>query len=208
MTKSELVQLLGWRLGDRDDVEERINAELVYIQDNVLEAKEWCPWFLLSEESHASTVAGDARVPLPDDFLMEAEEQHLYILVNGEKKELTKVDPDRILRKGEAPGVPYAYASVGEYLYFYPLPDAAYPVYMRYYKKDIPLNTEGTVPKWFKYAGDVVLSEVGKVIAGKHLKDAGAEASFAADAQAAWIRLYSKHTAMQDVNMARNMGDN
>ena len=71
MTKTELFQILSWRLGDRDDLNPRMETELNFVQDYVLEANAWLPWFLVTEESEALLVAGERRLPLPTDFLSE-----------------------------------------------------------------------------------------------------------------------------------------
>lgn len=206
MTKAELVQLLGWRLGDRDDMAARIDAELPFIQEQVLEAQSWCPWFLLTEEATASTTVGERRVPLPEDFLMEAEESHLYItLVYGDIP-LVKMDFDVALEKYPGEGTPAAYAIQGRNLCLFPVPGEVWPITMNFYGRDVSIRDDSANSLWLKYAGDLVLAELGKVIAGKHIKDGAAEASFAADAQLAWKRLYQAHIARDELNISRRMG--
>lgn len=205
MTKADVVQLLGWRLGDRDDMAARIDAELPFIQEQVLEAQPWCPWFLLTEEATASTTVGERRVPLPEDFLMEAEESHLYItLVHGDIP-LVKMDFDSALAKYPGEGTPVAYAIQGRNLCLFPVPGEVWPITMNFYGRDVSIRDDSANSLWLKYAGDLVLAELGKVIAGKHIKDANAAAAFALDAQTAWNRLYHKHVAMTELNIERGM---
>ena len=209
MTKAELVQLMGWRFGDRDDLGERIELELDFVQDFVLESKEWLPWFLVTEESNATLVPHERRLPLPPDFLEEIEESALWLeLKDGVTVELKKMEFDIAARKYPGEGQPQVFCRVGEYYQFFPIPDYDYRVFMRYYGKDDRLRDELASPKWLKYAADVVMAELGKVISDKHIKDVQAAASFAADAQMAWQRLYAKHTSQQEVNMARALGGN
>lgn len=205
MTKAELLQLLGWRLGDRDDMDARAEAELPFVQDFVLEAKEWLPWFLLKETSALVVTLGSRVVQFPDDFLLEVEEGHLYLTQGGEiVKELVKMDFDTALRKYPGDGEPVAYSVMGEAIQLFPIPNEARGLYLPYFGKDERLTGTGS-PKWLQHASDVVLAELGKILAEKHIKDANAAAGFAADAQAAWTRLYHKHIAMQEVNNSHAM---
>lgn len=214
MDKADLVKIVGWRLGDRDDMVDRIDLELDYIQDYVLEAKPWHPWFLQSELASASTQPGERRVALPMNFLAEVEESHLYIVepTTGKQIELIKKDPDvaqaLVMGAEVSVGFPRFYAISGLYFQFYPTPDAAYEVQMQYYSKDERISDSAASPKWLRFASDVVLAELLQLLAGKHIKDAEAASGFATDAQAAWNRLYQKHIAMAELNQPRSLGGN
>ena len=209
MTKAALLQLLGWRMGDRSDLAPRAEAELDFVQDVQLEGQSWCPWFLVSELASASTVAGERRVQFPVDFLMELEESHLYILnTEGEAIELLKKDLDVLELNVRGEGQPLYYAVSGEYFHFFPKPDGIYTIQMKYYAKDARIRDDMASPKWLQHAADLVLAELGAVIAGKHLKDMEAAAGFAQDAQVARKRLYDKHTAMGEMNQSRSLGGN
>lgn len=211
MTYDDLVKIVGWRLGDRDDMVERIPYELDAIQDNVLEAKPWHPWFLESELASASTAPGERRLPLPLDFLGEIEESHLYLeLPEGDPQhiELRKEDPDVAIVLAPGTATPVLYSISGLYFQFAPIPNAAYPVLMRYYAKDSRISDSSKPSKWLTYASDVVLAELCYVLAAKHIKDAEAAAGFAQDATAAWTRLYHKHTARMEINQPRSLGGN
>ena len=151
--------------------------------------------------------AGERQLPLPEDFLAEIEESALWLeLRDGSTVELGKMDFDVAARKYPGVGQPLVFCRVGEYFQFFPIPDYNYTVFMRYFGKDERIRDALASPKWLKYASDIVMAELGKIIADKHIKDAQAAASFAADAQAGWQRLYAKHTAMQEVNQARALG--
>lgn len=207
MTKTELFQLLAWRLGDRDDLGDRMEAELGYVQDFVLESNAWLPWFLVSEETEANLVIGERRLPLPDDFLVELEESALWLeLEDGSTIELAKGTFDVLARKYQGQGQPLAYSVQGEYFHFFPIPDKAYTVFMRYYQKDVRITDEALSSRWLKYCSDLVLAELGYILAGKHIKDGTLAAAFQSDAQVSWKKLYDRHIAQQEINQARSMG--
>lgn len=209
MNLTDLKQIAGWRLGDRDDMEPRIAAELPVLQETVLEGNPWLPWFLLSTWDGA-TVSSTQTVALPADFLMESEESALYIQdTSGAWHELGKEAPDVLRRKYSGEGIPQGYAILGNSIYFYPTPDQAYPLCLdKYFAKADPIATLSPVSVWLDEASDVVLAELCQVLAAKHLKDANAAAGFAADASKAWARLYNKHIAREEINTVRIMGGN
>lgn len=203
MTKSEMVTLLGYRLGDRDDMVGRIDAELPYVQEYILEAKEWLPWFLLKEDNSLVTVVGTRAVALPADFLLAVEEGGLYLTRNGEiVRKLRKMDFDVALDKFSGDGEPEVYSTLGDSIQLFPIPTEVLGLAFTYYGKGDSISGAS---KWYTHAGDVVAAEVGRILAEKHIKDANAAASFALDAQTAWNRLYHKHVAMTELNIERGM---
>jgi len=211
MNKAELIQIVGWRLGDRADMAARIDLELDTIQDNVLESNVFRPWFLESELAKVTTTANERRVPLPEDFLSEIEESHLYVQspeAVGTFVEMLKKDPDTAARLFPESGFPVVYAISGLYFQMFPLPLGAYPLQMRYFAKASRISDETTVSPWLQFASDLVLAELCQVLAAKHIKDAAAAQGFAADASAAWKKLYDVHTARGEINVKRSLGDN
>lgn len=208
MTRDECVKLLGWRLGDRTDMAERILMEMKHVQRHVLEENVWLPWFLETELAEATTTTGERRLPLPEDFLSEIEESHLWIVVDGNPLRLVKGEYDTLqsLLPGEA--TPQRFAISGRYFHLFPTPDGAYPIQMRYYGRDTDMTVGNEETKWLLYASDVVLAAVGKEVAEKHLQNAAQAQGFAMDLNVAWNRLLMKHTAYQELNMARSMRGN
>lgn len=207
MTRDEAVTLLGWRLGNRTDMAERILREMDFVQTTVLEENEWLPWFLETEWANALTTAGESRVPVPADFLTEIEESHLYISQpDGTQKRLVKKDYDtaKSLRPGS--GMPEFYAISAGYFHFFPTPDAAYELGMRYMARDALMSAANVETKWLKHSSDLVIAEVGALLAGKHVQNPTLAAGFKEDAQKAWNRLLTKHTALNELNMARALG--
>jgi hypothetical protein len=210
MDKADLVKLVGWRLGDRDDLALRIDAELDVVQDLVLEGHVWLPWFLQKEAPVINTVAGVQALTLPEDFLAEVEERapRLYDATLGRSKELVKVDLDIGYRQYSGQGQPQVYAFAFQAYQLLPVPDQVYPIYITYYAKDVRLNAENVTSLWLKYAADVVLAELCQIIARNHIKDPEAAAGFAQDAQVAWKRLYDKHVSILETNHPRALGGN
>lgn len=211
MTRDQVVQLLGWRLGDRSDMAERIALEMVMVQETLLEGNKWLPWFLEKEWVGATTMAGMPSVAVPTDFLEEIEEGHLYLTTPaGVELRLVKKDYDTAnsLTFGRSPGQPEYYARLGEAFYFFPTPDLDYPLAMQYYGRDAGMADANVETLWLKHASDVAIAAIGKELCEKHIQNPEQAVAFGNDLQKAWDRLYVKHIAMQEINAARVMGGN
>lgn len=207
MLRDDLFSLLSQRLGNRADLISRMETEVQLLQDTVLEQHAWLPWFLETEIATATTTVGDERVLLPVDFLIEIEEEALWVYVDTEENPysaLKKMPYDAMIARYPGPGRPYAYALGGNYFLLRYIPDAEYIVKMRYMAKDDALTTN-IQNKWLKFASDVVLAELGIVFAEKHMQHFELAQTFRADATAAWNRLYSVHVARQEANLSRVM---
>ena len=206
MTRDEVVKIINLRLGNRR-MDETILLEMAFIQRSVLEARPWLPWFLESELASASTQAGERRVALPPDFLMEIEEESLRLgTPEGGLIELEKTDYDRGLRTLPGSGQPVAYALASGYFQFFPKPDAAYALQMRYYAKGLDISAANVEISWLLHAADLVAAEVGLVIAEKHLQNQALADSMRSSAMEAQAALLHRHTAMQEVNRNRLVG--
>lgn len=206
MVRDDVIKLLGWRLGDRTDLAERIAYEMRLVQTNVLEGHEWLPWFLQKNWT-GLTEPEVETVPFPKDFLQEIEESHMYLTIPGERPlRLYKRDYDQAKALTTGTGRPEYYAVLGTNFYFFPTPDAKYDLTMAYYGKDADMSAENVETLWLKYASDLVISTVGKELAEKHIQNPEAAAGFANDIVVAWDRLYKKHVGLSEVNMSRTMG--
>lgn len=206
MTRDKLVQLLGWRLGDRDDLVEKIIAEMDYVQTMVLEENQWLPWFLETELAEASTTPGENRVTLPEDFLGEIEESHLWIVTgDGQSLRLRKGEYDILKAQYPGEGQPQRYCISHGYFHLFPAPDQTYTLQMRYYARDVLMSLADVETRWLKFAGDVVMAAIGKEMSAKHLQNPTLAASFTADLATAWTRLLTKHTSLSEINLARSM---
>lgn len=206
MLRDEVVKIINLRLGNRK-MDAVILAEMDFIQRSVLERRAWLPWFLETELARASTQAGERRVALPPDFLMEIEEESLWIeTTEGGLIELKKTDYDRGMRALPGDGQPVAYALASGYFQFFPRPDAAYTLQMRYYAQGESITQANVEVSWLLHAADLVVAEVGLVIAERHLQNAALAASFRDAAAQALKTLQDRHVAMQEVNRNRLVG--
>ena len=206
MTRDEVVKIINLRLGNRR-MDETILLEMAFVQRSVLERRAWLPWFLESELASASTQAGERRVALPPDFLMEIEEESLWLETSeGELIELEKTDYDRGLRTFPGSGQPVAYALASGYFQFFPKPDAAYALQMRYYAQGENIAAANVEVGWLLHAADLVAAEVGAVIAEQHLQNQALATSLRGAAFQAQKVLEHRHAAMQEINRNRLIG--
>lgn len=180
MTRDEAVAIIQQQLGFRTTLTTEIITylKLAQVELEKLPAK---PWFLRSEYAHIYTEPDEPRIPLPNDFLQEVEEDALWLvedetdLTDG----LTALYKDDIQQLQEAlpgTGTPKAYALDGLYFRLYPCPDDAYYMRMVYYKKGAELssNIENV---WLKYAPKLLMGAAGHMIATA-LRDVAAQKTF------------------------------
>ena len=208
MKRDDLIKLLAWRLGDKDDVTDRAIAEMDFVQTTILEEHAWLPWFLQKELAATTVDLANNKVDFPDDFLLEIEDEPLYIVVNGESVRLTKGDHDVLKAKYPGIGQPKVYAVSGLAYCVFPIPEQTYSVELRYYGKDVLMSADNVETPWLKYASDVVLAQLGETLSAQHYKDTNSAAAFTKDLGVAWQRLYAKHIAMVELNQSRLMGGN
>lgn len=208
MTRDQLIELLGYRLGDRTDMGQRALAEMPLVQGSTLEGNKWLPWFL-EKEFVGATVEAQNYVPLPDDFLGEIEESHLWITTaEGRQLRLVKKDYDvlKALCAEAENQQPQYYARVKGKLMLGPVPDAVYSLTMQYYARDTDMAAANLETEWLKHASDVVMAELGYVLASKHVQLPELAAAFQQDTLRAWDRLYVRHCEIQETNQLRSMG--
>lgn len=209
MTRDEIVALIQYRCGDRDDLTDKILAEMKMIQTSVLEENSWLPWFLETSWTTGNTLGdGVESVALPADFLLELEDRHLWLVrSDGTKKRLKKYTLDYMKERYALQGEPDAYAIVNDEVFFRPIPNgASYTLELTYAGRAADMAaTTGETP-WTKNAADVVLNEVGTVIAEKHTMNPNLGALFRQDAKVAWDKLYKKHVAREEMNRDSYLG--
>lgn len=183
MTRDEGVALLMQQFSFRNSsVTEAAIVSNMQLAQTTLEMMPNKPWFLISELTETTTIPDDHRLPLPDDFLEELDEEGLTYLPDDEEEEevqLVKEEIDLLKQNfiGVEPGAPQAYALVGEYFRIYPLPDDTYTVKMIYYMKDDTLDTN-IENKWMKYVPLLLLGTAGKLTAKGPLRDVVANDTF------------------------------
>lgn len=203
MLRDDLYTLVSQRLGNRSDLIDRMGTEVQLIQSLTLERNSWLPWFLTNLDTAQVTTVGDSAVPLPLDFLAEDDEQTFWITAE-ESFPLKKMSYDDMVKRYPGSGVPRAYAQVGEGYVFGPIPDAVYPMTIRYYAADEDLSTN-IENKWLKYASDLVAAELGVRMARTHMQYEELAQAITLDARAAWKRLYDVHTAYMENGRERIM---
>lgn len=165
------------------------------VQEGVLEQRTDLPWFLQTEEAESTTTAYEERVELPDDFLLQEDEQGLYIQLpdSGKWVLLEKREYDYLQHRfGTVEKTPQAYAITGLYFILRPIPETIYPVKMVYYGKDAWPAGNAT-NKWMTHAPNVVVAETGIVVAGEYLHNDGLMAKFQAQAEKAWSDLAARN---------------
>ena len=206
MLRDDLISLLGWRLGDRDDMRERAIAEMQYAQEYQLEANIWLPWFLEVDSVGLAATAGVQYMDLPVDFLREIEGHFPAVITGGQTIRLIKADKTTAGIWEPGTGIPKYYSITGDRMNFFPTPDQNYSIEWRYYGKSTPIHSTNEPTPWLVHAGDLVLALVGQAIAGKHVRDTKIAGEFANDAVLAWARLDGANLERREVNLERAMG--
>lgn len=212
MLRDAIVALIAQHCGNRDDLDTKIIAEMDYVQTIELEQSgNSLPWFIMTEDATASTTANEPRLPVPTDFLIEIDDQMLevYNSDTGRYQEIRKGTQDELaeLYAEEATGLPKRYSLSGHYFRFFPTPDAAYTIRMRYMASQALPSSGNIENPWMKYASDLIMAKVGMRVAGLHLKDFDTATLFKAMETAAVARLLKLQTAREEANRTRSMGD-
>lgn len=169
MTRDEAVAMIQQQLGFRTTLSTEIIAYMQLAQHQ-LEQLPTKPWFLRSEDAHIYTEPDEGRIPVPNDFLQEVEEDALWYIEDITDTEavptpLYKDDVDQLRVKLPGTGIPEAYALDGNYFRLFPVPDDAYYIRMIYYKKGATLATN-VENVWLKYAPKLLMGATGLDIAG------------------------------------------
>lgn len=206
--------LLMQRLGNRTETDLRASmvVEALHVQQNILEANQFTPWFLETEGALA-TVADTANVALPTDFITMGDEQHLYVDSEGsEAYPWTKLGrkPKAVLiekYKDYSKAKPLAYALDTE-LVFRPIPDAIYALKLQYMRQDPVLPSDTAVTNlWLTHAAEWFIGELGVIMAGQYIQDTDLVAIFTAQAMRGKATLQYADTARGEAAMLRSMGD-
>lgn len=191
---------------DSDDaLDSRIRTELQALQDE-LEQGPVFPHFLLTELASYTLTAGEPRVPVPEDFIMEYEDGTLFIeesdgsttAIEKDVWESIKPRPDR----WEDSDTPRAYALVGNNFRLVPTPDSALTLKMIYYARDTKIGdlSDNQSNKWLTNQPSVMINGAGMNLAKYHLRDADATKMFQQDYQAAYNRFHTHEAALEAAN--------
>lgn len=210
MLRDEIVAIIKARVfrpGDTS-LDAKIVTEMRLVQEQLLENAVVLPWFLLSEFQTISTTIDEERLPLPTNFLREHEECSLWINNPDLDKfvPLTKDDYDTLLNTYPTAALPVAYALDGKYFRLKPTPDAVYTIKQRVYVRATSLATN-IENDWLLYAADLMIGEVGQVIARNYLDNAPLADKFLIDIEKARARLALVEEARLHANRSYTMGD-
>jgi hypothetical protein len=145
-----------------------------------LEQRAELPWFLQTEVSNIQTVVDEERVPLPSDFLLEVEDEQLYLFDSTLTQPwvpLTKADADDLRTKYTESAQPVFYTITDEYFRLFPTPDKTYTLKMVYYQEALSLDSN-IENKWLKFVPYVMIGLAGVMISTQRFNDR-AKANFA-----------------------------
>lgn len=210
MLRDTAVRLIAFRLNNRTDIDDAIIQEMQLAQEMRLEQNgRFQPWFMTTEYATELTDPEEARVPVPDDFVIELEEEPLWVLADdGIWKRLTKLgEGDLQVKFGASdPAIPTHYALEGDHFTLFPTPDKVYQVRFRYAAKQEVLNAniENT---WLKYASDILIAEVAETMALQVLQNEKLAAGFTKAKNEGWERLYVVSEARTHANRNYTMGE-
>lgn len=214
MLRDAAVALIQEQLGFRSDLSTNIITNMQAAQE-LLERGPTKPWFLITEDSYATTTVDEQRLPLPDDFLLEVEEAVLRYVPDEDddddsdtsnEVDLVKEDYDT-LRKNyvdNVSGPPEAYAVMGGYFRLFPTPDDEYTIRMVYYAQDTALDTN-IENQWLKYAPYVLMGATGYQMASA-ARDSNAMTIFKEWETKGRLTLFSENEARGHSNRSYQIG--
>lgn len=207
MNLGDLQETIAQRMGNRQDLEGPIKTEFKLVQRSILEGAEFKPWFALGEFASAPLTVDDNRLPVPADFLREAEEGALYYIGDNAEHALAKRDLDELRRafKGASKGPPEFYALAGDYFRIFPWPDKLYRMRLMYYRSQPLCEEPSDTNAWLTYAFDVCVAEVGLKMGSYNVDDKKLK-EFAQERSTAWRRLMVEHEARDHTNREYQKG--
>ncbi len=146
------------------------------------------PWFLLSERSVATSPGEEERLLLPSDFIMEVEQDALWLqLEDGGEVALKKYDADDLRTMSQNYSATdlidierrgcFSYALTGDYFRIFPRPSAARTYKMMYYQRQPVVTDPDSTNRWLTYAPWVLIGSAGEELA-MGLRDGAAKQHF------------------------------
>ncbi len=208
MLRSEVINLVAARLGNRSGLDSQITSELVLAQVK-LEKAPTLPWFLLTEDTSLTTVAATRTLATPAGFLREFEEIPLRLTdADGEEHQLVKQEYENLAEDSflASTGCPTHYDLVGGFWQFFPKPDAAYSLRSFHYAADTTLEGgEDPENSWLEHAPDVMIGMTGVALA-MYLRDPEGVKLFAGEFALAMQRMHNETTARREAAHLAQMG--
>jgi len=91
--------------------------------------------------------------------------------------------------------------------YFRPIPEEVTNLRLLFYQADDDITEGGSANLWLTYAPDVILNEVGAIMATHYVNMPEVAQRFEGAAQAAKLRLLTETIQRREAGMMRQMGD-
>jgi len=203
MTRDEIITLLLRRAGQREgdaELRSQLEEEIKFVQDSFersgipVPAENgsivFWPDFLLSEVSSFTTISGDRRIAIPNDFLSEADDGGLFYHDGSAWLRLEKRDFGFLQDEYSGTGPPTAYALFGNCFYVFPEPDSDYTLRLVYFQRDAMLD-DNFENFWLKWAPDLILNSLGEIMESHYLQDLEAAQVFSQKEVSAAKKLYA-----------------
>ena len=207
MNYATLVTLIKGRLKNTvsSTLDSIILRELNLLQET-LEGDQWLPSFLQTSDNSLITVVDSYDLAYPTGFIREISDGGLWLLSSGKRtKEIIKNDFDYLTESyGTEKGEPVAYAQIGGKFQIFPQPDAVYSLELFFYGQDEVIDgTTIVTNKWLNKASDLILGELGMIIAGQYAADMNAVSQFSSQATRGRQRLVMTDVANEEANRMR-----
>ncbi len=174
MDRQTALAAVSNKLGKRDHLitDGTILSEIVS-QQEFLEQRGFLPWFLLASWTTGNvTVAATQAVAAPTSFIREKEKTTLQVLNGSNYQPCPKEDLDFLESQyvGASSAIPTNYALFGSSFLFFPTPDAAYTLRLRYYARDVAISTlaDGGTNLWLTNGSAVLVARTSAVLAARH----------------------------------------
>jgi hypothetical protein len=214
MNRTQIISLVLARLGRQEGnsyLTAQAELELTLIQET-LEGGAFLPWFLLSDETELTYTANNRSVSLSAGFLREYEDFPLYHYDSTQDDAYTKLEKDEFDylegRYGEnATGtVPKEYSLQGDQYQLFPTPTESGVLRYKCYEREAELTDSVLTNAWTANAPDLLVAELGTVMAG-YMKDAERLQMFIAQRGVAMQRLVAFDIARQQALRDAQRGD-
>lgn len=220
MTKTEIIAAVLGRVHRTADtvLQAACATEILVVQDKlelgvVTGQGAFIPWFLFYDKNDLSYTANTEAVAVPNDFIQEYEELHggvlFYYDASSDDQWVPLVREAYAVIKGryaELAEFPRFYDIINNNIYYRPRPNANGTFRLFYYRRQDRLDTVSSNP-WTNNAAELMINELGYVIATQYIRDKAAAETFANQAAKEARRLYVSHISKLEAGRQRSRGD-
>lgn len=218
MTRDQVIDIILRRCRrtgpNADDLIPVIQDELDLAQQTVCEQGLLKPWFLL-DITEVTIDSTGWKAPLPEDLieLYENTPAILYIDAGtGAARPLERAGRADVAWGLQSPNTLSAYELNESYILLATQLTAGNRLRMLYYKKEpLPIGDYGDAQqsapnRWYVYASDVMIGEVGYIIATSYLRNKEMEDTFILMRERAWQRLNAATISREEATRDRFLG--